>query len=333
MNSFGQLFHISLFGESHGDGIGVVIDGCPAGVSLKREEFTKDLRKRKPKKKGGTPRMEEDSPMIISGILDQRTTGAPIAIFFANKNIRPLDYLPFQMLPRPGHVDFVGLHKHGGFHDSRGGGHFSGRLTLALVTAGVIAKKLIAPAEINANILEIGGSRDFDGIIDKAIKENDSLGGIVECSIKGLPVGLGEPFFDSAESLISHMVFAIPGIKGIEFGSGFACSRMRGSECNDVIINKRGKTRTNHTGGINGGITNGNEVIFRVAVRPTPSIVKKQETVNLQTGQRERMSIKGRHDTCFAMRMPVIVEAAAAIVFVDLLLRAQIIPRIWGGKI
>lgn len=332
MNNFGQLFHISLFGESHGDGIGVVIDGCPAGVPLKKEDFTEDLFRRKANKKGSTPRREADSPKIKSGILNQRTTGAPIAIFFDNKNIRPLDYLPFKMLPRPGHVDFVSHHKYGGFFDSRGGGHFSGRLTLALVAAGVIAKKLIAPAEIKANILEIGGSRDFDGIIDKAKIEKDSLGGIVECQVKGLPVGLGEPFFDSTESLISHLVFAIPGIKGIEFGSGFACSRMKGSEYNDIYINKKGKTDTNHTGGINGGLTNGNEVIFRVAVRPTSSIAKEQETINLKTGKKEEISIKGRHDTCFALRMPVIVEAAAAIVLVDLLLRAQAIPRIWGGK-
>jgi len=293
MNSFGQLFHISLFGESHGDEIGVVIDGCPAGVPLKREEFTKDLTRRNAKKKGSTPRRETDSPMIKSGIFNYRTTGAPIAIFFANKNIRPHDYLPFQTLPRPGHVDFVSRHKHGGFHDSRGGGHFSGRLTLALVTAGVIAKKLIVPAGINSNILEIGGSRDFDGIIDNAMKEKDSLGGIVECRIKGLPVGLGEPFFDSAESLISHLVFAIPGIKGIEFGSGFDCSRMRGSEYNDIVINKKGKTGTNHTGGINGGITNGNEVIFRVAVRPTSSI--REKTGNDQLADRtERGDIHKR---------------------------------------
>lgn len=332
MNYFGQLFHISLFGESHGDGIGVVIDGCPAGVPLTIQEFTKDLSRRKAKKKGSTPRKEADTPMIKSGIFNKKTTGAPIAIFFANKNIRPLDYLPFQTLPRPGHADFVSFHKHGGFHDPRGGGHFSGRLTLALVTAGVIAKKLIVPAEISANILEIGGLRDFDKIIEKAIQENDSLGGIVECQAKGLPVGLGEPFFDSVESLISHLVFSIPGIKGIEFGRGFSCSRMRGSEYNDSIINKKGKTRTNHTGGINGGITNGNEVIFRVAVRPTSSIAKEQETINLQTGQKEKISVNGRHDACIALRMPVIVEAAAAIVLVDLLLRAQAIPRIWGGK-
>jgi chorismate synthase len=332
MNSFGQLFRISIFGESHGNGIGVVIDGCPAGVSLKKQDFTRDLRRRRAKNLGSTQRKEDDRPMINSGVLNQKTTGAPIAILFSNKDARPHDYLPFQMLPRPGHVDFVAFQKFAGFNDPRGGGHFSGRLTLALVAAGVIAKKLIAPAVAKADILEIGGSTDFEKMIESAILDNDSVGGIIECHIKNLPVGLGEPFFDSAESLLSHLIFAIPGIKGIEFGSGFACSRMRGSTCNDVYLNKRGRTRTNHAGGINGGITNGNEVIFKVAVRPTPSIGKEQETVNIQTGQRKKIAIKGRHDTCFAMRMPVIIEAAAAIVFIDLLMRAQAILKIQGGE-
>lgn len=332
MNSFGQLFRISIFGESHGDYIGVVIDGCPAGISLKKQDFTRDLGRRRAKKLGSTERKEDDKPIIKSGVLNQKTTGAPIAILFSNKDNRPRDYLPFQMLPRPGHADFVAFHKFGGFNDPRGGGFFSGRMTLALVAAGVIAKKLIAPAVGNADILEIGGSTDIDKMLENAILDNDSLGGIIECQIKNLPVGLGEPFFDAVESLLSHLIFAIPGIKGIEFGSGFACSRMRGSTCNDDYLNKKGKTRTNHAGGINGGITNGNEVVFRVAIRPAPSIGKEQNTINIQTGQREKIAIKGRHDTCFAMRMPVIVEAAAAIVFTDLLLRAKAIPKIPGGE-
>ncbi len=332
MNSFGRFFRISIFGESHGDALGVVIDGCPAGLPLKKQDFSRDLERRKPKKRAGTPRREKDDPMIESGVFNHKTTGAPIAIRFANENIKSDDYLPCRTLPRPGHADFVAFHKFGGFQDPGGGGHFSGRLTLTLVASGVIAKKMVAPAEIKARILEIGGSTDYQNILEAATEKNDSVGGVVECQIKNLPVGLGEPFFDSAESLISHMVFSIPGIKGIEFGSGFACSRMRGSECNDIFIDKSGKTRTNHAGGINGGITNGNDVVFRVAVKPTPSIGLPQETIDLQTGEKKNIAIKGRHDICFALRMPVIVESAAAVVFADLMQKAQNIPGIWGGK-
>ncbi len=332
MNSFGEFFRISLFGESHGKGIGVVIDGCPAGLSLNKNDFSKDLKRRKGGKKGTSPRKESDIPLIKSGIFNHKTTGAPISILFENKNIQSRDYLSFETIPRPGHADFVAFHKFGGFQDRKGGGHFSGRLTVALVAAGVIAKKLIAPAKVKARILEIGGLTDIERAIDLAIKNNDSVGGLIECFVQNLPIGLGEPFFDSVESLIGHLVFAVPGIKGIEFGSGFACSRMKGSNCNDVLINKNGRTRTNHAGGINGGITNGNEVIFRVAVKPTPSIKKEQETVNLRTGKKEKIVIKGRHDVCFALRMPVIIEAAASVVFADLLLRSQAIPRIWGDE-
>ncbi len=332
MNNFGNFFRLSIFGESHGHSIGVVVDGCPAGLSLKEEDFKKDLKRRKGKKRGNTSRRESDIPMIKSGVFNDKTTGSPIMIMFKNEDVRPLDYHSFSAIPRPGHADFVAFKKHGGFHDFRGGGHFSGRITVALVAAGVIAKKLIVPSEISADIVEIGGSKNFKSAIDSAIKENDSAGGIIECRVNKIPVGLGDPFFNSVESLISHLAFAIPGIKGIEFGSGFACARMRGSECNDIFVNKKGKTRTNHAGGINGGITNGNEVLFRVAVRPTPSVEKEQKSINLLTGKMEKMAIKGRHDACFAQRIPVIIEATAAIVFADLLVLAQAIPKIWREK-
>ena len=332
MNNFGNYFRLSIFGESHGHNIGIVVDGCPAGLSLKEEDFKNDLKRRKGKKRGSTSRQESDIPLIKSGVFNDKTTGSPILIMFKNEDVRPLDYSSYSAIPRPGHADFVAFKKHGGFHDYRGGGHFSGRITVALVTAGVIAKKLIVPSEVSADSVEIGGSKNFKSAIDSAIKENDSVGGIIECRVKKIPVGLGDPFFNSVESLISHLAFAIPGIKGIEFGSGFACARMKGSECNDIFVNKKGKTQTNHAGGINGGITNGNEVLFRVAVRPTSSIEKEQESINLQTGKMERMVIKGRHDTCFAQRIPVIIEATAAIVFADLLLQAQVIPRIWREK-
>lgn len=332
MNTFGTLFRISLFGESHGNGVGVVIDGCPAGVSITENDFSKDLKRRKGNVKGTTQREEPDFPLIQAGIFNNWTTGAPISILFENQNIRPNDYASSQAIPRPGHADFVARHKFGGYQDFRGGGHFSGRMTTALVAAGVIAKKIISPAKANADILEIGGSTEFDKIMNSVIEENDSLGGIIECNVQNLPIGLGEPFFETVESLISHMVFAIPGIKGIEFGSGFWCARMKGSACNDAIINTEGKTRTNHAGGINGGITNGNDVIFRVAVKPTPSIKKEQETINLVTGKQVKITIEGRHDACFALRMPPIIEAAAALVFADLLLQAQAIPRVWSEE-
>jgi chorismate synthase len=232
------------------------------------------------------------------------------------------------MTPRPGHADFVAFEKFGGLNDYRGGGTFSGRLTAAFVAAGVVAKKLVQPVSIKAQLTEVGGSTAIAGAIDTAIRTHDSIGGIVECSARGLPVGLGEPFFDSAEALLSHLIFSIPGIKGIEFGAGFACGRMRGSEYNDEIVDRTGKTRTNHAGGINGGITNGNEIVLRVAVKPTSSIPRAQKTINLETGLQQELIVGGRHDTCIALRVPVIVEAATAIVMADLMLVEQKIPKI-----
>ncbi|MCK4431085.1 MAG: chorismate synthase [Candidatus Aminicenantes bacterium] len=328
MNSFGRLFRISLFGESHGESIGVVINGCPAGLPLSTKDFSKDLRRRQAGAPGTTQRREPDIPIIKSGLFKSKITGAPLFIMFENKDIQSKKYLSIQDAPRPGHADFVAHHKYGGFNDFRGSGHFSGRLTVGLVAAGVIAKKILAPAVVEASMIEVGGRKEIEKTVQYALKENDSIGDIVECCTKGLPVGLGEPFFDSVESLISHLVFAIPGIKGIEFGSGFACSRMRGSECNDIILNRKGKTKTNHAGGINGGITNGNELVFRVAVKPPSSIKKEQHTINLQTGKPVKITVHGRHDVCIALRMPVIIEAATAVILADLSLIEQKIPRI-----
>ena len=329
MNSFGRLFRVSIFGESHGQGVGIVIDGSPAGIPLHPEDFLKDLKRRLPGTPGTTSRQEPDYPEIKSGVLENRTTGAPILIYFRNTDCRAEDYEEQKNLPRPGHADLVAFYKFGGFNDFRGGGHFSGRLTVALVAAGVVAKKIISPAQVEAELLEAGGSRDIQKVIDRAIEEKDSVGGIVECRAKPLPPGLGEPFFDSVESLISHLVFAIPGIKGVEFGDGFACSQMKGSECNDPIISKAGKTLTNHAGGINGGITNGNELVVRAAVKPTPSIPRPQRTMNLRTGEEKVLRLSGRHDTCIALRVPVVLEAAVAIVLADLMLIAQKIPLVW----
>jgi chorismate synthase len=328
MNSFGRIFRINIFGESHGPGVGVVIDGCPAGIPLSVSDFEKDLSRRKSGAKGTTPRKEEDLPNLLSGIYNNHSTGAPIGVFFENKNTRSSDYSKLKDIPRPGHADFVASQKFGGFQDYRGGGHFSGRLTLALVAAGVVAKKILGNVEINAQLIEAGGSSDIEKAVEKALEMDDSIGGLVECCIRNVPVGLGEPFFDSVESALSHIVFAIPATKGIEFGSGFSAAAMRGSEHNDNIIKESGTTETNYAGGINGGISNGNEIIFRVAIKPASSTSRSQTTMNMKSGKMEDLVIEGRHDKCIALRVPPVLEAAAAIVMADLMLLEQKITRV-----
>jgi len=318
MNSFGKIFRISIFGESHGASVGIVIDGCPPGIPLKMEDFEADLSRRKSGAKGTTPRKEADFPKIMSGVFNNFTTGAPITIMFENTNTRSGDYSEFREVPRPGHADFVASKKYKGFEDYRGGGHFSARLTTGLVAAGVIARKIIDPVEVKATLVEAGGSPEIEKAIDKAIEIGDTIGGVIECTVTNMPIGLGEPYFDSAESMLAHIIFAVPATKGIEFGSGFAAARMLGSEHNDWFIDQTGKTRTNHAGGINGGITNGNDLVFRVAIKPTSSTPKNQQTMNFKTGQITDFVVKGRHDTCVALRAPVIIEAAAAIVLADL---------------
>jgi len=328
MNSFGRIFRISIFGESHGKAVGVTVDGCPAGLALSPADFEADLLRRKSGAKGTTPRKETDLPTLISGVYEGKTTGAPLTILFENANIKPSDYNNLVKQPRPGHADYVAVKKFGGFADYSGGGHFSGRLTLALVAAGVIAKKLIAPIIINAQIIEAGGNTNIEEAVENAVKSNDSIGGIVECRAMNMPSGLGEPFFDAVESLISHLVFAIPAIKGIEFGSGFEAAKMTGSLHNDPIISSDGITKTNNAGGINGGITNGNNLVFRVAIKPTSSIGLAQQTFNFATNKVEELKVVGRHDACIALRMPPIIEAATAIVLADLMLLEQKIKRV-----
>lgn len=327
MNTFGRIFKINIFGESHGKGVGINIDGCPAGIPLSEDDLLVDLLKRKAGAKGTTPRIETDLPSILSGVFNGKTTGAPICILFENRNTKSKDYSNLLINPRPGHADFVAQKKYNGFQDYTGGGHFSGRITLGIVSAGVIAKKIIDECTIKAKLLEIGGSKNFDEAIEKAIGEHDSIGGIIECSIDNCPIGWGEPFFDSIESTISHIVFSIPAIKGIEFGAGFQAARMTGSQHNDNIISIDGSTETNNAGGINGGISNGNSIIFRAAVKPTSSISKMQETINLEEKKVNELTIRGRHDTCIALRVPVIIEAAAAIALADLKLMSKALNR------
>jgi len=329
MNKFGTLFSVQIFGESHGACVGLTIDGCPAGLPLMVADFTEDMERRKGgKQKGTTPRQEDDIPIFKTGIFNDLTTGAPLMMLFENNNTRSGDYEKQRAVPRPGHADFTAHHKFGGFEDYRGGGHFSGRLTAALVGAGVVAKKLLKGVEVKATLKSIGGETDLEKGLQRAIDNKDSVGGIVECVVSGLPIGLGEHFFNSVESLISHAVFAIPAIRGIEFGTGFAAANMFGIEHNDAIIDASGKTKTNHAGGVVGGYTNGNDLVFRIAVKPTSSTPKEQNTLNWETNEQENFSVKGRHDLCIALRVPVVLEAVTAIVLADLMMIEQQIPRI-----
>jgi len=320
MNTFGNKFRVSIFGESHGQMIGVVVDGVPAGIPLSEEDFTEDLSRRKSGAFGTTPRVESDIAHIQSGIFNGHTTGAPICLTFANKNRISTDYIQFENHPRPGHADFTCSSKYKGYSDIRGGGHHSGRVTIGLVAAGVIAKKIIEPISVYASVIEIGGTKQWESLIEKAKNEGDSLGGIIECRANEMPVGIGEPFFDSLESKLAHIIFSIPGVRGIEFGDGFAAAQMMGSQHNDPFVSSGGKTIKNGSGGINGGISNGNELVFRIAVKPTSSISLPQNTYNFSSGKVEELKVEGRHDTCVALRVPVIVEAATAIVLADMLI-------------
>lgn len=331
MNSFGRKFRVSIFGESHGELIGVVLDGVPAGLELSEQDFEQDILRRKSGARGTTPRKEEDKPQIMSGVFEGHTTGAPLTVVFKNCNTHSSDYEQFAAMPRPGHADLTAAIKWDDCQDPRGSGHFSGRLTLPVVAAGVVAKRLLADAtildetpltSIDARIVELGGTAiqdQWDEAVGQAAREGDSLGAVVECTVKEVDPGYGEPFWDSVESVISHAVFAIPGVRGIEFGDGFEAARMKGSEHNDPI-GPDGRPTKNGAGGVNGGITNGAPLVFRVAFKPTASIRKAQRTFNFQTGEMDTLEVPGRHDVCFALRTPVIVEAMTAIALADLVL-------------
>lgn len=329
MNTFGRKFRVSIFGESHGELIGVVLDGVPAGLELSEQDFEQDILRRKSGAKGTTPRIEDDMPQLVSGVFEGHTTGAPLTIVFKNKNTKSSDYSQFAAMPRPGHADLTAAFKWDDCQDPRGGGHFSGRLTLPVVAAGVVAKKMLADLtildetpvrEISAQIVELGGlSEGWQEAIEKAMAEGDSLGAVVECTVPEIEPGYGEPFWDSVEATLAHAIFSIPGVRGIEFGDGFQAARMMGSEHNDPI-GPDGRPTKNGAGGVNGGITNGAPLKFRVAFKPTSSISKAQQTFNFATGEMDTLEVKGRHDACFALRAPVVVEAMTAIVLADLVL-------------
>lgn len=296
------------------------MDGVPEGIEISADDFSEDLARRKSGAPGTTPRIEPDEPMILSGVFDGHTTGAPLTIAFKNTNVHSSDYSEFDAVPRPGHADYVAAVKWDWANDPRGGGHFSGRLTLPIVAAGVVAKKVLEGITFDAKLVEVGGCANrlkWPEMLEQAAAEGDSLGGVVECVVNDLPIGLGEPFFDSVESMVSHAVFSIPGVRGIEFGDGFKAARMKGSEHNDPF-GPEGPVK-NGAGGANGGITNGAPLHFRVAFKPTSSIAKEQRTWNFAEERMDTLKVKGRHDVCFALRTPVIVEAMAAIVLADLI--------------
>lgn len=356
-NAFGHAFRIALSGESHSPLMSVEIQGVPGGIPMAPEDFMADIDRRRPGRKGTTARTEKDVPEIVRGVEDGLTTGTTLKMAFRNENVDPSAYGQFVNIPRPGHADWVRRVKYGAESLTSGGGMFSGRMTLLLVAAGVVAKKIIGSygVKVAARLTEVGGRRLLwdnagccgrDGVSGKVFEvdggpaglttpaalddflmqveaEGDSVGGVVECVCSGIPAGLGEPFFWPMEAAVSQMVFSIPGIRGIEFGDGFGASRMRGSQHNDPLIDIAGHTSRNGAGGINGGITNGNPIVFRVAVKPTSSIARPQETVNFATGRLEELKISGRHDVCFALRVPVVIESAAAIVLCDALLSRQ----------
>ena len=333
MNTFGRKFRVSIFGESHGELIGVVLDGVPAGLELSEQDFEQDIQRRKSGAKGTTPRKEEDRPQIVSGVFEGHTTGAPLTIVFKNLNTKSSDYSQFTAMPRPGHADLTAAFRYDDCQDPRGSGHFSGRLTLPIVAAGVVAKKAIKDATIlddtpieaiSARIVELGGisedmSDQWQDAIDKAMAEGDSLGAIVECTVPDIDPGYGEPFWDSVESALAHAMFAVPGVRGLEFGDGFRAAAMKGSEHNDPI-GPDGRPMKNGAGGVNGGITNGAPICFRVAFKPTSSISKPQQTFNFETGEMDVLQVKGRHDACFALRTPVVVEAMTAIALADIIM-------------
>ena len=323
-NSFGSKFKLSIWGASHAPEIGVRIEGVPQGISLSEGDFEADLSRRRASAKGTTARHEADIPILRSGIANGTTTGEPIEIVFKNGDTRSSDYSQFESHNRPSHVDFTARAKYGGEVDLRGSGQFSGRMTALLVAAGVIAKKILQSIEYQTSIVEIGGSRneaEFADIIAAAMADGDSVGGVIECRAKGIEIGLGDPFFDSAESIIAHLLVSVPAVKGVEFGSGFEGVKLRGSERNDCFVDGEGHTATNNEGGINGGITNGNDLVVRAAIKPTASISKEQMTYNKELSKVAPLRIKGRHDACIALRAAVVVESVVAIALAELKLQ------------
>lgn len=349
----GKHIQVSVFGQSHSKAIGAVIDGLPAGVKIDSEKVAAFMRRRAPgNTKYSTKRREADEPVVLSGLVDGVTCGAPLGFLIENTNTRSSDYDNLRAVPRPGHADYPANVRYGGYQDVAGGGHFSGRLTAPLCFAGAVCLQILEQkgVKVQAHIYELAGVRDipFDPItitdarpsekvfpvisdacgeemqaeIEKARMSADSVGGIVECAVTGMPAGLGDPMFDGVENQLSRNIFGVPAVKGLEFGNGFACAKLRGSQNNDpYTIDENGKivTTSNNNGGILGGITSGMPILFRVAVKPTSSIGKEQQSVNLNTMQPEKLVVHGRHDPCIVPRAVPVIEAVTAITMLDIL--------------
>jgi chorismate synthase len=360
MNSLGRVFSITSFGESHGKGVGVIVDGCPAGLSITGADIQREVdRRRAGAGPATTARREEDRVEILSGVSDGFTTGAPICLLVRNQDIDDSDYEEIRLRPRPGHADYTAYLKYGGYSEWRGGGRFSGRITATFVMAGAIAKKLLGTigTEVIAHTVEIGGivarpmefekikknvaadslrcadreaSRKMARLIAQAKKDGDSLGGVIEGFARNVPAGLGEPVFDNLDGDLAKALLAIPAVKGVEFGAGFAAARKKGSENNDPFTIKEGRiaTATNNAGGILGGISNGMPVVVRVAIKPTPSIALEQDTVDIKTMKGTRIQVGGRHDACIVPRAVPVVEAMMSVTLCDFALMAGAIPRV-----
>jgi len=319
MNSYGSLFKVTLYGESHQPTIGVVLDGIPAGIQINLDQIKADLELRKPKAIGTTPRKEEDLFQITSGLFNGKTTGSPIHVMIENKNTKSKDYTHLKNHPRPGHADYVSEIKYHGYQDYRGGGRFSGRLTAALVVAGSIAKMAI-PFKISHKLIQVGSLKDMnklDDYLKEIIRKKDSVGGILQLKVSNMIVGLGEPFFNKLNAELAKLLFSIPAVKGVEFGLGFKGVETLGSQYNDVMINENGQTKTNHQGGIAGGISNGNDLEINVFVKPTSSIQKVQETYHLKNKKIEPLDISGRHDVAIVRRVGIVLESMLAIGLLD----------------
>ncbi len=359
-NSIGRIFTITSFGESHGNCVGIIIDGCPAGLAITAEDIQREVDKRRPGVwVAATARAEADKVEILSGLLNGHTTGAPVCLLVWNKDIDSSEYERMRFLPRPGHADYTAFIKYGGFNDFRGGGRFSGRITASFVMAGAVAKRLLSliGIEVLAHTVVIGGieaelkafneikgnvdknpvkcadlraAEEMARVIEQAKEEGDSVGGIIEGIALNVPVGLGEPVFDTLEGDLAKALFAIPAVKGVEFGSGFRAAGKRGSENNDPFTIRNGKivTATNNAGGILGGISNGMPIVVRVAIKPTPSIAKSQETLNLKDMENASLEVKGRHDACIVPRAVPVVESMLAVILCDFAMKAGLIPRV-----
>jgi len=326
MNSYGTLFKITLYGESHQNSIGVLVDGMPPGIFIDQEMIKKDLEKRKPGKIGTTTRIEDDEFKITSGVFNGYSTGSPIHLTIENKNVVSKDYENLKTHPRPGHADLVSKIKYNGFQDYRGGGRFSGRLTAPIVMAGTLAKMFL-PFDFSNELIQVGTLKDLtkiDDYLEEIAKTNDSVGGIILLKVKNIPIGIGEPFFQKLDAEIAKMLFSIPSVKAVEFGLGFDGINLLGSEFNDLIVDSKGKTKTNNSGGVTGGISNGNDLIIKVMIKPTSSIKKPQDTYDFESKLVKELKIEGRHDVCIARRAGIVLENAIAIVLADLYLHSKI---------